>query len=169
MDVVANRGLERIVRLVGRRPPARSVLHPIALAGDLIANSAFYALVGLGEPRRAPLRGVLLGTAAGIGALVLAPRLGLGTPPHSHERHNQLLTVTWYLAGGLVAGTVARHLARRGERRAGVRRDDQHDERRDAARSQRMPWYRFGRSAKVHGDDLGDAIPTAPLGTYVTP
>jgi hypothetical protein len=164
MDVVAIRGIERLARQAGWRPPARSVLHPIALAGDLIVNSVFYAAVGLGEPRRAPLRGAILGAAAGVCSLMLPPRLGLGTPPHAHERGNQLMTVAWYLAGGLVAGLVARRLAGRSAQRREGR-----GERRDAGRSAHVPWYRSRGGTKVHGDDLGDVVPSAPLAPSGTP
>ena len=54
--------------------------------------------------RRTWLRAVVLGTAAGLGAIVLPERLGLGTPPHSHRRTNGLMTVGWYVAGAAAAG-----------------------------------------------------------------
>jgi hypothetical protein len=112
MDVVAIRGMERILRRAGRRPPPRARLHPIALVGDLISNAAYYALVGLGRPRRAPLRGAALGLLAGAGALLLPARIGLGAPPRSSHPANQAMTLGWYVIGGIVAGTIFRFLAR---------------------------------------------------------
>lgn len=116
MDIVAMRGIARILTRLELRIPSNRALHRIALAGDLVANSAFYAAVGVGRPALAPVRGVVIGALAGLGALVLPRRIGLGDPPHSAEQPNRLMTVGWYLVGGLVAGAVHRMLATRTRR-----------------------------------------------------
>ncbi len=111
MDVLGMRGLRK---LLGKRTPADDRrLHQVALVGDLVSNTAYYALVAAGDPDRAPVRGALLGVIAGVGAVVLPPWLGLGDPPHVTSRANRLMTVAWYALGGLAAGLVQRQLARR--------------------------------------------------------
>jgi hypothetical protein len=85
-------------------------LHRAALAGDLLANSAYYSLATTWT------RGAVLGLAAGIGALVLPQRMGLGDPPHSELLSNKLMTVAWYTLGGLAAAWTAQCLAHRRDR-----------------------------------------------------
>lgn len=113
MDIVGMRGIARALTRLGVRIPSNRALHRLALAGDLLSNAAFYAAVGVGTARRAPLRGAVLGALAGVGALVLPRHMGLGDPPHSREQVNRVMTVGWYLVGGLVAGLVHRLLATR--------------------------------------------------------
>jgi hypothetical protein len=113
MDIVAMRGIARLLTRLDMRIPSNRVLHRIALVGDLLSNSAFYAAVGVGRASRAPLRGLVIGALAGLGALVLPRRMGLGDPPHSAEQPNRVMTVGWYAVGGLVAGVVHRFLATR--------------------------------------------------------
>jgi hypothetical protein len=104
MDEVAMRALRRI--LPGRqRDPRR--LHQLALAGDLISNSVYYSLVSAPTRKATWTRAAALGTAAGVCALILPERLGLGAPQNSDRRANQLMTIGWYLAGALAAAFVA--------------------------------------------------------------
>ena len=98
MDVLGKRALQRAG--VGADDDRQLERH--ALAGDLIANSAYYSLVGAG-PGRPWVRGLALGLAAGVGAVLLPRRIGLGDPPNAHRRDTRLMTVAWYAVGGLVA------------------------------------------------------------------
>ena len=103
MDVLGKRSLKKGFRWFGLRPSHGRRLHRQALVGDVIANSLYYALVALGRPRRPYLRGVLLGGLAGVGAVLLPPYLGLGRRPSRAKTSTALLTVAWYLLGGLSA------------------------------------------------------------------
>lgn len=98
MDVLGKRALDR----VGLAATDDRQLERRALAGDLIANSAYYSLVGAG-PGNTWVKGLALGVAAGLGALFLPSRMGLGDPPNAHRRDTRLMTVAWYAFGGLVA------------------------------------------------------------------
>jgi hypothetical protein len=107
MDVVGERGIARGLEASGRQPPDAAVLHRWALAGDLLANSAYYSLVACGPHAHVWRRGIALGLAAGAGALLLPRRLGIGDPPRSDRFANQVMTVAWYLIGGLSAAAFA--------------------------------------------------------------
>jgi hypothetical protein len=107
MDIVGIRAIASSLRATGANPGTPDRLYPVALAGDIACNSAYYALVATGRRPNVWMRGVLLGLAAGIGALVLPRRLGLGDPPRSHRVANQIMTVAWYLIGGLAAAATA--------------------------------------------------------------
>ena len=106
MDVVGMRALARGAEAAGAQGPrTHKGLYRATLAGDLICNSAFYSLA------TSYTRGAAMGLLAGVGALVLPQRLGLGVPPKSELLSNQVMTVAWYLVGGLVAAATAQYLA----------------------------------------------------------
>jgi hypothetical protein len=105
MDVVGRRALTRGAHIVDWPVPSGPALQTAALAGDLVCNSAYYSLA------TSWTRGVVLGLAAGVGALVLPQRMGLGDPPKSERLSNKVMTVAWYLVGGLAAAATATRLA----------------------------------------------------------
>ena len=111
MDTLGRRSLARGLEAVGIEPPPRDELQVLALAGDIVSNTIYYALVGVGSPEHALLRGAVLGGAAGLGAVVLPPYLGLGRGPRGVTPRTKAMTFAWYLAGGLAAGVVFRGLA----------------------------------------------------------
>lgn len=107
MDVVGMRALARgITAAGGDAPRSTGGLYLATLAGDLISNSAYYSLA------TSYTRGAAMGLLAGLGALFLPERLGLGTPPKSERLSNQVMTVAWYVVGGLAAAATADCLAR---------------------------------------------------------
>lgn len=109
MDVLGRRAISRTMRAAGMSPPHGDRLQRLALAGDIAANTAYYAFVGVGGGRRAALgRGLGLGLLAGLGAVFLPPLLGLGARPSRATTARALLTVALYTAGGLAAGLVFR-------------------------------------------------------------
>ncbi|WP_029215335.1 hypothetical protein [Kallotenue papyrolyticum] len=112
VQALGMRALAKTFRAAGERPPHRDRLYWLTLAGDLLANGLYYSLVAADEPRRIWRRGLLLGTAAGMGAVFLPQPMGLGRQPGAKAPLTQLLTVLWYLSGGLVAAAVATRLAR---------------------------------------------------------
>lgn len=113
MDILGMRAIEGILERTGHEPPSDSTLHRGALVGDVLANTLYYSLVGLGAPEGAVLRGGALGLAAGVGGVVLPGPLGLGTGPSGRTAATALMTAAWYLAGGLTAGAAYRFLQRR--------------------------------------------------------
>jgi hypothetical protein len=110
MDVLGKRALASGLRSAGMPPPPEPRLHDLALAGDLVSNTAYYALVGVGGPDGAVARGTLLGLAAGLGAVFLPGPLGLGTGPSRRTSQTAGMTVALYTLGGLVAGAAYRGL-----------------------------------------------------------
>lgn len=107
MDVVGRRAIAAGLEASGRNVPDTPTLQRWALAGDLVANSLYYAAVAIGSKSGVWSRGLGLGLAAGIGALVLPQRMGLGEPPRSHRVSNQIMTVAWYTIGGVAAAAAA--------------------------------------------------------------
>ena len=109
MDVLGMRALSKAARAADLDPPVP--LHEAALVGDLVSNSLYYSLVGAGSRREALRNGALLGLAAGLGAVYLPEPLGLGRQPTEDSPQTQLMTVAWYLVGGLAAGAAYSALA----------------------------------------------------------
>ena len=109
MDVIGMRGIRRPMEAMGYRPPRGRTLRQIALGGDLASNGLYYSLVAAAGDRRHPYRmGLILGLAAGLGAALLPPVIGLGNQPHRRTPWTQLLTVAWYTIAGVAAAAAAR-------------------------------------------------------------
>ena len=109
MDVVGMRAIAKTMQAAGTDPPVP--LHEAALVGDILTNSLFYGLVGLGDSEDALRNGALLGLAAGLGAVFLPEPLGLGRQPTEDSPQTQLMTVAWYMLGGIAAGATYGALA----------------------------------------------------------
>lgn len=114
-DILGMRAIAGAIRKTGAPSPPDDQLYPLALAGDLLGNTLYYSLVGTAEGLSALLRGGALGLAAGVGALALPGPMGLGSRPTNRTLPTQVMTVAWYLIGGLVAAGVSTVLAGREE------------------------------------------------------
>ena len=112
MDLLGMRAISKSLRALGEQPPERRRLHRVALIGDLIANSLYYSLVGMGRKENVFRRGAGLGLAAGLGGVMLPEPLGLGGAPSGRTPATKVMTVGWYLAGALAAATAFRLLTR---------------------------------------------------------
>ena len=105
MDTLGRRAIAKGLEAAGLETPPEDQLQAVALGGDIVANTLYYSLACLGKPSLAR------GAAAGLGALVLAPLMGLGSRPGSRTPQTAAMTVAWYTAGGLAASAAHRVLA----------------------------------------------------------
>jgi hypothetical protein len=103
-------GMQALAKIIATRsaPPTGSTLYVATFAGDLAANTVYFATIGLLPRRYAPLNGLLLGALAGIGAVVLPKPLKLAEVTTARTNTTKLLTVALYTAGGLAAGLALR-------------------------------------------------------------
>jgi hypothetical protein len=108
MDVIGERALSRSLAALGQRSPRGRRLFRATLAGELLSNTLYYSAVGAAARSRVLPTGLLIGLVAGLGAVLLPPRLGLGNPPGAKAPLTPLLTLAWYTAGGLAAAAAAR-------------------------------------------------------------
>ena len=111
-DILGMRAIAKGIRKTGRQSPPDDKLYPMALAGDLVSNSLYYSLVGTDGGAGTWLRGAALGLGAGLGALALPGPMGLGSRPTNRTGATRVMTVAWYLLGGLAAAGVSTLLAR---------------------------------------------------------
>lgn len=84
-----------------------------AFMGDIASNTAYYAIVAAGPPDKALACGAALGLAAGVGAVYLPGRMGLGDDVTNRDSKRRLLSVAYYGLAGLFAGWTFQCLARR--------------------------------------------------------
>ena len=93
MDRLGMAAISRGLSALGISAPRGQRLRGFSLAGDIVSNALFYALVRGGRRRSSWLRGGALGLAAGLGALVLPGVLGLPRRHSSRTRETQAMTV----------------------------------------------------------------------------
>jgi hypothetical protein len=104
LDTLGVRALESLSG--SREKEGSQELYDLALFGDLAGNGLYYGMAGLFGSRNSILTGTLLGAAAGIGSVVIPPRIGLGGDVTNRTPASQALAIGMYTTGGLVAGAV---------------------------------------------------------------
>ena len=105
MDLLGMNAVARIMNGNNILTQTAGKLFPVALAGDLVSNSLYYSMADTSSKKNTLIRGALLGLGAGLGAVVLPKTLGLNDEATTRTMKTKVLTVTWYLIGGLVAAT----------------------------------------------------------------
>jgi hypothetical protein len=100
--------ISKSLEAVNVEVPEEDNLFKITMAGDIITNSLYYSLASVGDEKRMLLRGIVLGLAAGFGAVYLPKPLGLDETPSNRTAETKLMTVGLYLAGGLVASLTSK-------------------------------------------------------------
>ncbi len=113
LDVLGMRAIVRALRGLDQTPPRGKDLYDLAFAADLASNTALFTLVGVGGDNNSLAKGALLGAGAGLATATLPPALGLGHQPGEDAPKTQILTVAWYLLGGLTAALTFRVLQSR--------------------------------------------------------
>lgn len=113
MDLLGMDALSKIMKAGDIKPPGKTTLFTLTMAGDLLSNSLYYSLAGFGSHKQVWVRGLLLGLGAGLGAVYLPEPLGLKKAPSNRTKRTKAMTVAWYLTGGLVASAVISSLKKR--------------------------------------------------------
>ncbi|MBE7173437.1 MAG: hypothetical protein INR73_22885 [Williamsia sp.] len=103
MDLLGMSALSSLIKKGGGTPPKRDQLFDLTMAGDVAGNALYYSLAGAGNKKGVWLRGLLLGIAAGAGAVYLPGPLGLPERPSNRTTKTKLLALGLYAMGGLVA------------------------------------------------------------------
>ncbi|RFM26846.1 hypothetical protein [Deminuibacter soli] len=106
MDKLGKQALKHSLTKAGITLPSRVNLRRYTFAGDIIANTLYYSLVGL-APKASVTTGIALGVSAGVGAVALPEPLGLNPAFAGKSDKTKLLTIGLYTLGGIVAGAVA--------------------------------------------------------------
>lgn len=103
MDLLGMNAVARLMKGSNILTQTAGKLFPVALAGDLVSNTLYYSMADTGDRNKTLLRGALLGLGAGLGAVVLPKTLGLNDDATTRTMKTKVLTVSWYVIGGLAA------------------------------------------------------------------
>lgn len=106
LDLLGMNAVAKFVKGPGSTPAFVQNILPVAVTGDLISNTLYFALASGKDSNKTLLRGGLLGLGAGLGAVALPKPMGLDAQPTNRTTHTQAMTVLYYIIGGLVAATV---------------------------------------------------------------
>ena len=107
MDLLDMDLIRKGLKVAHKKVPKKSELQRWAVGSELVADTTYYTLAGMGGKKGVWARGALLGLFAGITAVLLPKPLGLPSDPSNKTMGTQLMTVGLYLMGGLVAAAVA--------------------------------------------------------------
>ena len=111
LDILGKRAIAYPLMEADIEPPPNKELYWITFGSAIFTDSLYYSLVGLGDEKNALRNGALLGLLGGIGAVVLSEPLGLGDEPVNRTGETELMTIGWYLAGGLAAAATYQMLS----------------------------------------------------------
>jgi hypothetical protein len=103
LDLLGMNATAKLFKGINKVPPVVGTLFPMAMAGDLITNSMYYSLAGGANKNATLLKGMLLGLGAGMGAVSLPKAAGLDETPTNFSNRTKLMTIAYYIVGGLVA------------------------------------------------------------------
>lgn len=95
--------------------PSPHKLYKLGMLGDLVSNTLFFSFTGKGSTRKSLFRGGLLGLSSGMGAVFAPEHLGLEEEHSNKATKTQLMTMAYYLIGGLVAGAVSKMVEKKSE------------------------------------------------------
>ena len=100
MDLLGMEAMRKTREYVGLPVPPEDELYKQTFIGDLACNTLYYSMAGGLWPET---KGLVLGTAAGFGAVALPQKIGLNPEPSNRTEATKYLAVGMYVAGGLVA------------------------------------------------------------------
>jgi hypothetical protein len=106
IDLIGEESLNKTIEAAGGKQLEGGSLYGATLAGDVVSNTLYYSVIGAGKHKNLILRGTLVGITAGLGALQFTRPIGLDDTPVNRTRKTKIMTVGYYLAGGLVAACV---------------------------------------------------------------
>ncbi len=113
MDEIGKEVLSNLFKKLKLDVPDDDKLHLLATGAELVSNGLFYSLAGAASKNNVFLRGIFLGLTAGIGAVVLPGKLGLDESASNRTDKTKVMTIAWYLIGGIVAAAVTERLEER--------------------------------------------------------
>jgi hypothetical protein len=112
MDLMGEEALQKTAHKMDIDIP-KEKSYGITLAGDIVANSLYYALAAIGSPKNALLRSSVLGLAAGAGGVLLPKHIGLTNAYSNRKLATRLMTMAIYSLGSLVTGKLVTALDRK--------------------------------------------------------
>jgi hypothetical protein len=103
LDLLGMNAVAKFIKSPKSVPDIVQKVLPMAVAGDLISNSLYFAMASGRSKQKTMLKGALLGLGAGLGAVTLPKPMGLDATPTNLTTKTQALTVLYYVLGGIIA------------------------------------------------------------------
>lgn len=113
VDLLGEEALTRSMNSLNLEAPTGDNLYAATLAGDIISNGIYYSAIGMAGSKNIYLKGAVAGLTAGLGAIKLPDQMGMDDKPVTKTDKTKVLTVAWYLIGGLVTAAVFDQLNKR--------------------------------------------------------
>lgn len=114
IDLIGEEALYRSLNSLNINAPMGKNLYLATLASDFISNGIYYSAIGFAGKKNLFLKAAASGLTAGLGAVNLPDKMGLDDEPVTRCNKTKVLTVAWYLIGGLVTAAVFSSLTRKG-------------------------------------------------------
>ena len=108
MDILDMELIRKGLKSIKKKVPGEVELQRWAVGGELLCDTVYYGLAGIGRKKGVWLRGALLGLIAGVTAVVLPKPLGLPYESSNKTLATKLMTIGLYLVGGIVAAATTR-------------------------------------------------------------
>ena len=106
MDLLGMQAISSVLKKVNVPVPEENKLFGYALAGDIVSNAFYYSLIK-GESKKSTwAKGIALGTAAGLGAVLLPGPLGLNKEYSNKTTETKLITFGLYFIGGVITAAL---------------------------------------------------------------
>lgn len=110
IDLLGEDALQKLLSHFGIGVTQKKELHGATLAGDVLSNTLYYSLIGLGSSKLLWSKAILSGLTAGIGAVTLPEPMGLDALPVTKTPKTKVLTVAYYLTGAIVTALILKAL-----------------------------------------------------------
>lgn len=120
MDLLGMNAISKGLDKAGISQPGHKNLYTMALVGDILSNSLYYSLAGIGNEKNLWVRSSVLGLAAGVGAVLLPGPMGLEERHSNRTLTTKLMTVGLYVTGALVTAAVIKLLNKKKQKREEV-------------------------------------------------
>jgi hypothetical protein len=106
LDLLGMNAVAKMIKSPKSAPLLVQKLLPMSVAGDLVSNSLYYSMAKATTKNKTLVRGLLLGLGAGLGAVALPKPMGLDETTTNLTTRTQVMTIAWYVIGGIVAAAV---------------------------------------------------------------
>ncbi|WP_443944418.1 hypothetical protein ACJVDH_16040 [Pedobacter sp. AW1-32] len=110
IDLLGEEALCRSLNSLNLESPTGKNLYLATLASDVLSNTLYFSAIGMGNKKNLYLKGVAAGITAGLGAISVPNQIGLDEKPVTKTEKTKVLTVAWYLIGGLVTAAVLKNM-----------------------------------------------------------
>lgn len=113
INKLGEQALSKSLKAVGIQPLTGKDNYHATLIADVISNTTYYSLIGSSKSKHLFLSGAFSGLMAGIGAITLPQPMGLNDKPVNKTTTSSLLTVGYYVFGGIVTAATISMLRKR--------------------------------------------------------